>query len=1256
MTRSAPRVAIRLAVCALIGFASVRPAPAGTLPAPRLEVQRDGAMRRLVVDAVTPAGRNVRKVLRETAADVTPGAAGRDPAGAAAFVTWTEAGSPDPWFAVSEDAGATWMRAASLPDAVLLRDGSAHPGQPFPAPAAGFALPAEGRLFVAQFRTAGLDAWRGALAAAGAEVLSYLPQNAHVVRVDPGLVPALRRLDFVARVEPYHPWYRLEPALRDWIRAFGDPAERLRVNAIAFAWGPAGKARIADAARALGAEVAYAAPSGHVIELLVTREQLRQLAAHDDVQWIDRWSAPEPDMDIVRQDSGADWLEQQTTECGQGVRGEVMDGGVEETHMDFDGLLAHGTHDVVSHGTSTYGIVFGNGDRDGDGSQKATGHLPCAQGIFYDYDNLGDRFVETQELKSAPYFGSFQSNSWGHSLTTDYGSYSQGMDDIIWRLDVAIFQSQSNNGDRQSRPEAWAKNIVSVGAVNHYDTLSTADDCWCGGASIGPAADGRLKPDVSYWYDDIYTTTTGNTYTTGFGGTSAATPISAGIAGLMIEMWSNNAWGTDPQGNTVFERQPHAATIKALMINNAQQYPFTGTGADLTRVHQGWGRPSAKVAKQRAAHSFVIDQTVPLRLGESGGYDVTVASGETELKVTMVYPDPPGTSSASLHRINDLDLTVTSPTGVVYHGNYGLDAGNYSLPGGTRDTKNTVENVFVQNPAAGAWHVEIKAVEINQDAYLATPAADAVFALVVTGATGQICTPPAADFTIAPNPAHVGDAVQFTSTVSGGAGAPFTYAWDLDNDGITDTAADDPAWVYHRPYAGDTQLVVKDAAGCAARVKHAVTITGPDLRYADYVSLTQVEGNSNGAVDPGETWEFTLRLRNNGNEAATGASAGLAVSSASAGLVSLTTTGDASFGSIAVGATAGGSVPFRFQVGSAFPCGEDIVFDVVRMTTTGPANVYPDQVAAVHVLVGGAGPATQFYQDGFETDRGWTFSGNGEWQMNAPLGKGGGASLPGQPKPSSDPTVPSEGTKVLGNDLTGTGANPGNYEANVTSYATSPAMDCSGSVLTKLRLARWLNVTPQDTASVDVSGDGTTWVPLFTKSDGQVEGAWTQLEYDVSSVADRKAGFRVRFGLVSDLNVSWSGWNLDDLRLLGVTRNSCQPYSRPAPGESGGLAVARTAGGLALSWSADCGGGSRFAVYRGDLAQGYASLRPEPGACAIAATSTTVPQGSGAADFFLVVPNDGAFEGSYGKTSGGTQRPPAPVACMPRDAVSSCTP
>ena len=102
------------------------------------------------------------------------------------------------------------------------------------------------------------------------------------------------------------------------------------------------------------------------------------------------------------------------------------------------------------------------------------------------------------------------------------------MDTIIFDLDLSILQSQSNQGTQFSRPEAWAKNIISVGGVYHHDTLTRADDGWSNGASIGPAEDGRIKPDLVNFYDQVFTTTGTSTtaYTPSFNGTSAATPIS----------------------------------------------------------------------------------------------------------------------------------------------------------------------------------------------------------------------------------------------------------------------------------------------------------------------------------------------------------------------------------------------------------------------------------------------------------------------------------------------------------------------------------------------------------------------------------------------------------------------------------------------------------------------------------------------------------------------------------------------------------
>lgn len=699
---------------------------------PRLVRDARGESTRLWVE-IEGGDRTIAPRLLRTSPDaIVPGPTGSDPGNRALFVTWTE---PDDgrWSAFSRDGGATWSKPRPDADVLRLRDGATRPADSMPFAAPDLRLRSDGRLFIVQFHTTSLPEWRKSLVESGAELLAFFPENAHLSRMSETVREQVERFEFVQRVEPYHPAYRLEPALRDWLAgATGEPDMRVRV--VVFEWGPAAKRRVLSVAETVGARVAQYWPSGHVFELWVDREQLRSLAGHDDVMWIDRWSAPETDMDLVREDAGINWVEDNLGFCGQGVHGEVMDDGIDQDHPDFDLLMLHGAADEQPHGTATFGIVWGNGDRDGDGEAAATGHMPCeqSQGYFASND-VADRFAHTAELKGAPYFASFQSNSWGGNRTTSYTSASSTMDDIIWRLDIAITQSQSNAGTQDSRPEAWAKNVISVGGIYHYNTLDPGNDRWAGGASIGPAEDGRIKPDVTYWYDGIFTTTAGGDYRN-FGGTSAAAPEVAGVVGIIAQMWAENVWGTDPLGATVFEKQPHASTFKALLVNNAQQYDFAGTNDDLTRTHQGWGRPSARIAYERAATSFVVDEDYNLALGETQTFEVVVPEGETELKITMVYPDPPGTSSAALHRINDVDLRVTSPGGDLYHGNQGLRSGPYSTPGGSPNTVDTVENVFVDNPEAGSWTVEVEAVEVNQDAVIASPEPDVTFALVVTGA------------------------------------------------------------------------------------------------------------------------------------------------------------------------------------------------------------------------------------------------------------------------------------------------------------------------------------------------------------------------------------------------------------------------------------------------------------------------------------------------------------------------------------------
>jgi len=662
-----------------------------------------------------------------------------DLAGSAIVALWNEGGKD--LYAVSLD-GTSVQRLTDAKNTLDFQYHSFDPKQSTPNLPARLKSPGNSQLFVVQFETQSLEPYRRAIRDSGGTIVSYIPNNAYVVKMDRETREAVQGMNFVRYVGSYDPAYRIDPKVSE--RLLTNTLGTARYSILLTDRSPNNKDMAAGLIRGIGGTVHEYGPGGQLIEATLTPDQLVTVAGMDAILWMDPWGPMEKDMDIARIFHGTNNLETLTGGnpagySGEGVIGMDRDTELRTTHQEFQvhpPIMLAGSFSSA-HGTSTYGIIFASGV-----NPAARGVIPDAQGVFRPGLTTGaTRYNETVQAINNNHVV-FETNSTGSPQVTTYTSVSADIDDLIFDLNILLCQSQSNTGSMNSRPQAWAKNIVSVGGISHFNTVSPNDDRWTS-ASFGPASDGRIKPDLASFYDLIFTTTnSSNTAYTQFGGTSGATPITCGHFGLVFQMWSQGVFNNTAYGTDVFSSKCNAITAKAIMINRAKQWVFPG-GLNVQRRQQGWGHSQVDDIWLYRDKGLIVDQSDVLEELDATTYRLWVPAGETSFNATMAYRDLPGNPSVqSQHRVNDLTLKVTDPGGNVYWGNNGLSAGMTSVAGGAANTKDTVENVLVPNPTSGVWIVEVSAPEINGDTHPETVGVDdADYALVVTGVAGAMSLP-----------------------------------------------------------------------------------------------------------------------------------------------------------------------------------------------------------------------------------------------------------------------------------------------------------------------------------------------------------------------------------------------------------------------------------------------------------------------------------------------------------------------------------
>jgi len=172
------------------------------------------------------------------------------------------------------------------------------------------------------------------------------------------------------------------------------------------------------------------------------------------------------------------------------------------------------------------------------------------------------------------------------------------------------------------------------------------------------------------------------------------------------------------------------------------------------------------------------------------------------------------------------------------------------------------------------------------------------------------------------------------------------------------------------------------------------------------------------------------------------------------------------------------------------------------------------------------GDPVKRYEWTLDADPDWSC--DGLWAWGPPTGGGGQYGGP-------DPTGGHTGSNVYGYNLNGDYPN-GMAEGM---HLTSDAIDCSGLGGVSLRFWRWLGVEQPtyDHAYVYVSNDGANWVKVWENTVGIEDDSWTQMELDISAVADGQETVYLRWTMgTTDGGWTYCGWNIDDIEIWGLER------------------------------------------------------------------------------------------------------------------------
>ena len=462
---------------------------------------------------------------------------------------------------------------------------------------------------------------------------------------------------------------------------------------------------IAELTNISGVQVVEQFKNSDLIQLSIPSDAINQVASLPFVKWVELTAPPSIKEDVrgksIHRSSN---LDTQTLSgrnyTGEGIGVIVRDDGIVGPHIDFQGRIdntsASGTGQT--HGDGVAGILTGAGNLD----PTKRGMAPGAA-LFI--TNYGSSFLDPGTINRLTNGDAQITNSsYGDGCNGGYTTRSVTVDQQT-NTNPSILHvfSAGNSGTSNcgyGAGSGWGN--ITGGHKQGKNVIATANVYFNGvlenSSSRGPAADGRIKPDITAHGQGQLSTNENNAYLS-FGGTSGAAPGIAGVSAQLYQLYK------DANSNQI----PESALIKATLLNTANDYGNVGPDFQF-----GWGLVNGLRAAKLLEDGRYLDDNITQ--GTENNHTINVPANTKQVRFMVYWNDPAATAGVTTALVNDIDLTVSTPASaelLPWILDSTPNATNLNTPATNgADHLNNMEQVLINNPQAGNYTINISGFNI----------------------------------------------------------------------------------------------------------------------------------------------------------------------------------------------------------------------------------------------------------------------------------------------------------------------------------------------------------------------------------------------------------------------------------------------------------------------------------------------------------------------------------------------------------------